>query len=121
VPVELVNDKSRAVNGELLPILNQLYNNRVKMTDNMGGAMLRYMFDRVITKEDMTAVKNYLEGLGYKTQDQRTYELTMSKPGYWLVMTFSTRMDRVIITGARKRALVASLASQKSSALNQRR
>ncbi len=90
VPGELMNDKSRTINGELLPILNQLYNNQVKMIDNMGGAMLEYVCARVITTADITAIKTYLEGLGYKTQDERRYELTTYKPGYWLVITFST-------------------------------
>lgn len=89
IPAELVNDKSKAVHSDFLPILNQLYNNQVKMTDNMGGTMLRYMFDRVITKDDVMAVKNYLVGVGYKTQDEITNQLTMYKPGYFLVITFS--------------------------------
>ncbi|MCG2690639.1 hypothetical protein L6249_01015 [Candidatus Parcubacteria bacterium] len=90
IPAELINDKSQTVHGELLPILNQLYNNQVKMTDNMDGAMLYYVFDRIITKDDITAVKNYLEDLGYKTQDEGLYELTTYKPGYFLILTFST-------------------------------
>jgi hypothetical protein len=89
VPVELVNDKSRTLHSELLPILNQLYNNEVKLTDNMGGAMLSYIFSRAITKDDMSAVKIYLEGLGYKTQDEGQYQLTMYKVGYFLNLTFS--------------------------------
>ncbi|MFA4830638.1 MAG: hypothetical protein WC862_01915 [Patescibacteria group bacterium] len=89
VPAELVNDKSQTIHDELLPILNQLYNSKVKMTDNMGGAMLRYMFDRVIIKDDLTAVKNYLIGIDYKVQDEGNNQLTMYKPGYFLVMTFS--------------------------------
>lgn len=56
----------------------------------MGGAMLYYVFDRVITKDDMAAVKNYLEELGYKTQDQGLYDLTTYKPGYFLILTFAT-------------------------------
>jgi len=90
IPAEPINDKSRTIHNELLPILNQLYNNQVKMTDNMDGAMLYYIFSRIITKDDMTTVKNHLEGLGYKTQDERTYELTTYKPGYFLILTFST-------------------------------
>jgi len=89
-PGELINDKSRTIHSELLPILNQLYNNQIKMTDNMDGAMLYYVFDRVVTKDDITAVKNYLEGLGYKTQDERLYDLTTYKSGYFLILTFST-------------------------------
>ncbi|MFA6146446.1 MAG: hypothetical protein WC697_03935 [Patescibacteria group bacterium] len=90
IPIEPINDKSRTINEELLPILNQLYNNQVKMTDNMGGAMLDYIFPRVITKDDVTTVKNSLEGLGYKTQDEGLNQLTMYKSGYWLILTFST-------------------------------
>lgn len=89
IPADLIDDKSRTIHNELLPILNQLYNNQVKMTDNMNGAMLSYIFDRVITKDDMTAVKNYLAGLGYKTQDEGNYQLTMYKVGYFLNLTFS--------------------------------
>jgi len=90
VPGELINDKSRTIHNELLPILNQLYNNQVKMTDNMDGAMLYYVFSRMITEDDMTAVKNHLEGLGYKTQDEGLYQLTTYKPGYFLILTFAT-------------------------------
>ncbi|MFA5051209.1 MAG: hypothetical protein WC499_03785 [Patescibacteria group bacterium] len=90
IPSELINDKSRTIHGELLPILNQLYNNQIKMTDNMGGAMLNYIFPRIITKDDVTAVKNHLESMGYKTQDEGLNQLTMYKPGYWLILTFST-------------------------------
>lgn len=90
IPAEIINDKSRTVHNELLPILKQLYKNQVKMTDNMDGAMLYYVFDRVITKDDITAVKKYVEGLGYKTQDEGIYELTTYKPGYFLILTFAT-------------------------------
>ena len=90
VPAELVNDKSKTVHNELLPILNQLFNNQVKMTENMGGAMLYYVVNRIITKNDITEVKNYLSGLDYKTQDEGTYDLTVYKPGYFLILTFAT-------------------------------
>ncbi|MDD5626907.1 MAG: hypothetical protein PHW01_02800 [Patescibacteria group bacterium] len=88
-PVEPTNEKSQTIHDELMPILNQLYNDQVKLTDNMGGAMLSYVFDRIVTKDDMTAVKDYLENQGYKTQDEGTYQLTMYKPGYFLILTFS--------------------------------
>ncbi|MDD4902690.1 MAG: hypothetical protein PHE24_06165, partial [Patescibacteria group bacterium] len=98
VPAQLINDKSRTIHNELLPILNQLYDNKVKMIDNMGGAMLSYVFSRVVTKEDVVAVKKYLEGLGYKTQDEGIKQLTMYKPGYFLVMTFSVNnLDKAFL------------------------
>ncbi|MDD5438478.1 MAG: hypothetical protein PHC70_05040 [Patescibacteria group bacterium] len=90
VPGELVNEKSRILDGELMPILNRLFGNHVKMTDNMDGALLHYVFDRQVVQDDRQAVKKYLEGLGYKTQDEEgVYQLTMSKTGYFLIMTFS--------------------------------
>jgi hypothetical protein len=89
IPIEPVNGKSRTIYNELLPILNQLYNNQVKLTDNLSGMMLSYIFDRVITKDDVAAVKKYLEGLNYKTQDEGGSQLTMYKPGYFLILTFS--------------------------------
>jgi hypothetical protein len=55
----------------------------------MSGSMLSYVFDRIITKDDVITVKKYLEGLNYKTQDEGGNQLTMYKPGYFLIMTFS--------------------------------
>jgi hypothetical protein len=89
LPVEPASGKSQTIHNEILPVLNQLYNNQVKLTDNMSGAMLDYLFSRVVTKDDKAAVKKYLEGLGYKTQDETEYQLTMYKVGYFLNLTFS--------------------------------
>jgi len=90
IPItEMANDRSRTLHAELLPILNQLYGNQVKLTDNLSGQMLSYIFDRVITQEDMTAIKNYLVSKGYKTQDEGTYILTIYKVGYFLNLTFT--------------------------------
>lgn len=87
--VEPANGKSQTIHNELLPVLNQLYNNQVKLTDNMSGSMLDYIFNRIVTKDDKTVVKKYLEGLGYKTQDETEYQLTIYKVGYFLNLTFS--------------------------------
>jgi len=51
--------------------------------------MLYYMFSRIVTEDDKAAVKEHLEGLGYKTQDETAYQLTMYKVGYFLTITFS--------------------------------
>jgi hypothetical protein len=93
ISTETINDKSSTIHQELLPILNQLYDNQVKLTDNMGGAMLDYIFARVVTADDVIAVKKYLEGKGYKTQDESTKQLTMYKVGYFLTLTFSTNNE----------------------------
>ncbi|MFA4954014.1 MAG: hypothetical protein WC641_01755 [Patescibacteria group bacterium] len=89
VPVETINAKSLTIHNELLPILNQLYDKQVKLIDNMSGSMLSYVFARVITSDDVVAMKKQLEGIGYKTQDEGVNQLTMYKTGYFLVMTFS--------------------------------
>jgi hypothetical protein len=78
--------------------LNQLYSNQVKLTDNLSGQMLSYIFGRVITKDDVTAVKNYLVGIGYKTQDEGNNQLTMYKPGYFLILSFSVdNLDKAFL------------------------
>lgn len=89
VPVEPASGKSQTIHNEILPILNQLYNSQVKLTDNMSGSMLDYIFNRIVTKDDKAAVKKHLEELGYKTQDETEYQLTMYKVGYFLNLTFS--------------------------------
>ncbi|MDP2944601.1 MAG: hypothetical protein Q8N57_03495 [bacterium] len=89
VPVEPASGKSQVIHNELLPILNQLYNNQVKLTDNMSGMMLDYIFNRIVTADDKAEIKKYLEGLDYKTQDETEYQLTMYKVGYFLNLTFS--------------------------------
>lgn len=89
IPVEPTNEKSTALNNELLPILNKLYDNQVKLSDNMGGSMLSYTLGRTVVKDDLTSVKNYLTGLGYKLQDETQYQLTVYKVGYFLNLSFS--------------------------------
>jgi hypothetical protein len=89
IPVEPASGKSQTLHQELLPILNQVYDSQVKLTDNMSGSMLDYIFNRIVTQDDKAAVKKYLEGLGYKTQDETEYQLTMYKVGYFLNLTFS--------------------------------
>jgi hypothetical protein len=89
IPAETINEKSLTLHNEILPILNQLYDNQVKLTDNMSGSMLDYSFSRIVTPADKEAVKEYLVGLGYKIQDETEYQLTMYKVGYFLTITFS--------------------------------
>jgi len=89
IPVEPSNEKSQVVHDDLLPGLNQVFGNEVKLRDNMGGFSLDYIFSRVITDADVTAVREYLEGLGYTTYDSNKWQLTMMRVGYTLTMTFN--------------------------------
>jgi len=88
-PVEPSNTKSQAVDNDLLPGLDQVFDNEVKLRDNMGGFSLDYVFSRVATEDDVTAIKEYLESIGYTAHDSDSDQLTMMKVGYFLSMTFS--------------------------------
>ena len=92
--VELENNKSREVHNELLPILNQLFNNKVKLRDNFGGISLDYTFDRLVTRDDVEAVQEYLEGIGYTTNTSEGGQLIMMKIGRTLNIVFSIESKR---------------------------
>ncbi|MDD5726103.1 MAG: hypothetical protein PHC53_01675 [Patescibacteria group bacterium] len=78
------------IHQELLPILNQVFANEVKLNKDVSGG-LEYLFGRLMTESDKTAVQHYLEGLGYKTYLSEGEELVMMKIGRTLTLTFSFR------------------------------
>ncbi len=92
--VELVNDKSREVHNELLPILNQLFDNKVKLRDNFGGLSLDYTFNRLVTRDDVVVVQEGLEDIGYTTDTSEGGQLIMMKIGRTLNLVFSIRSKR---------------------------
>ena len=92
--VELVNEKSREVHNELLPILNQLFNNQVKLRDNFGGISLDYTFGRLVTRDDVAAVQQGLEDIGYTTDTSEGGQLIVMKIGRTLNMIFSIKSKR---------------------------
>lgn len=88
--VEIENDTSLEIYNEMMPILNELYNNEVKLWDNFYGMMLDFAFSRLTTEEDVAAVQEYYEGLGYEKIDAiGGNDLTMSKVGRTLNLDFS--------------------------------
>ena len=90
--VEPINEKSREIHNELLLILNQLFNNKVKLRDNFGGITLDYTFGRLVTQDDVSAMKNYLEELGYKDTDLSSGgKLVMTKIGLTLNLSFAIK------------------------------
>ena len=89
VAIEPTNAKSQAVHDDLIPILNEIFDNEVKLRDNMGGYSLDYTFSRLVTQMDVDAVQELLETAGYTTYDSGNGMLTMMKVGYTLSMTFS--------------------------------
>lgn len=78
------------IHQELLPILNEVFANEVKLNKDVFGG-LEYLFGRLMTESDKTAVQHYLEGQGYKTYLSEGEELVMMKIGRTLTLTFSFR------------------------------
>lgn len=84
----IAKGKSQEVNGEILPILERIFND-VKLNDNIGGFSLEYTVSRIVTQEDIEAVRKELEVLGYTTYEKDTDQLIMKKVGRMLVVAFS--------------------------------
>jgi hypothetical protein len=93
--VEPTTEKGKTVHAILLPILQKLYNEEandkivegVKLQEQFGS-MLTYVFNRVVTNDDMTAVKTELEAQGFKTAEASGKGMTMMKVGQSWVLTF---------------------------------
>ncbi len=81
--------KATEIHEELLPILNQIFNNKVKMTDSLAGMWLDYIFPRLVTRDDVLTVENYYKGLGYKIDESTGGDLYVSKVGLSLHLDFS--------------------------------
>lgn len=88
-------EKNKSIHEELLPILNQVYNNQVKLKDSMKSMWLTYVFPRPATRADVEVVQKYYEGLGYKIDDSVEGNLWVSKVGLTLHMTFSIQNSMV--------------------------
>lgn len=86
--VAVDGDKNKTVDDELLPILNLIYNNQVKVKDSMKGMWLTYIFPRPATRADVEAVQKKYEALGYKITDSTGGDLWVSKVGLTLHLTF---------------------------------
>lgn len=93
--VEPTTEKGKTVHAILLPILQKLYNKEVdgKIVEGVKlqeqfGSMLTYVFNRVVTNDDMTAVKTELETQGFKTAEASGKGMTMMKVGQSWVLTF---------------------------------
>lgn len=87
--VKIESEKNQQIHNELLPILNQIFNSQVKMTDSMNNMWLTYIFPRLITRADVEAVQKKYEAMGYKIDESENGRLYVSKIGISLHMTFS--------------------------------
>ncbi|MFA5129290.1 MAG: hypothetical protein WC477_00030 [Patescibacteria group bacterium] len=87
--VAVDGEKNISIHNELLPILNQVYLNQVKVKDSMKSMWLTYIFPRPATRADVEAVQKKYEALGYKIDESDGGTLYVSKVGLTLHMTFS--------------------------------
>lgn len=85
---KMETDKSRQINDELLPILQQVFG-QVKMTDNMSGLWLAYKFPRLVTRADVEIIQKKYEDLSYKIEESSGGTLNVSKVGRSLHFNFS--------------------------------
>ena len=90
--VQPASDKSKAVNAIFYPVLQKVFNNEVKLSDDMGS-MMTYVANRKITATDVTAVETQLQSLGYTAADTSSKQLTMTKTPYTWVITFTPDND----------------------------
>ncbi|MDD2807959.1 MAG: hypothetical protein PHW95_05595 [Patescibacteria group bacterium] len=81
--------KNQTIHAELLPILQQIYGQQVKLKDSMKSMWLTYVFPRPATRADVEAVEKYYVGLGYKVDDSTGGQLNVSKVGLTLHLTFA--------------------------------
>jgi hypothetical protein len=88
-------EKNQNIHQELLPILNQVYHNQVKVKDTMKSMWLTYIFSRLTTRADVEAVQKAYEDLGYTVDESTGGNLWVSKVGQTLHMTFSTQDSMV--------------------------
>lgn len=87
--VAAIGEKNKPIHEELLPILNQVYNNNVKLKDSMPSMWLTYIFPRPATRADVEAVQKKYEELGYKITESDGGDLWVSKIGLTLHLEFS--------------------------------
>jgi hypothetical protein len=93
--VTVDGDKNKTVNAELLPMLNQLFANQVKVKDSMKSMWLTYVFARPVTLADVEALQKKYEALGYKIEESAEGRLYVSRVGLTLHMTFSIQNSMV--------------------------
>jgi heme/copper-type cytochrome/quinol oxidase subunit 2 len=97
VAMQATGEKAKAVDTVMLPILQKIYNNDVKLGDETGP-MLTYVVKRQITASDVTATKTALEAAGFKATDSSAKQLTMTKVGSTWVITFAVdKTDKATI------------------------
>ena len=84
--------KAKPAHEEILPVFKKVFGDEVKLKEDFGGMILTYVVNRVITSDDVTAIRTELEAGGeYEARDVSAKQLTMMKVGRTLTISF--RLD----------------------------
>ena len=86
---QIGSERNKQIHREILIILNQLFNDQVKMTDSLDGMWLTYYFPRLVTRADVETVQKYYQDLGYKIDESEGGRLYVSRVGLTLHLTFA--------------------------------
>lgn len=64
--VEATSEKGKSINGEIAPILKDVFDNGVKLWDEDISGWVAYRFKRLVTKDDIDRTETALKNIGYK-------------------------------------------------------
>ncbi|MFA5792284.1 MAG: S-layer homology domain-containing protein [Candidatus Gracilibacteria bacterium] len=82
------SEKGILINDELMPILNEVFNNEVKLWDDTASAWVSYRFSRLVTDGDIEEIVTALEDLGYGIDSNDNGDFTATKIGLTLNFHF---------------------------------
>lgn len=92
--IKLTLTKSKKANKYLLPALNEVFDGKVKIKDEMAGGLIDYQAYRKITKKDVKAVQKNLETRGFHLIDKNgVKQITMAGNSLTLVITFNVNSE----------------------------
>lgn len=86
--IEATSEKGILINDELLPILDEVFDNEVKLWDDTAGGWVAYRFNRLVTDEDIEMIKTTLKELGYGIDSNTNGDFTATKIGLTLNFHF---------------------------------
>jgi len=86
--IEASSTKGILINDEISPILNEVFDNEVKLYEDEPSAWLSYRFKRLVTEEDIAEIKTAMENLGYSIDSNDNGDFTAMKIGLTLNFHF---------------------------------
>jgi hypothetical protein len=88
VEITAKTTKGITVNDELTPILNDTFENQVKLWDEDVSGWVAYRFSRLVTTADIQEIKTALEELSYSIDSNDNGDFTATKVGMTLNLHF---------------------------------